>query len=148
MFLIFEEWSLAKKWISPKFQSRVWSSSSRGGHQARPEEEAATRAYIVTEREPKPTPPPPLPYARIPGSPSVITHDKMLRKTQTEAQRLPPCQTASRPHRLPASARKERQASTNDREEPSPAVSPRKVELGRPHSLGSWDGGVVVGGKE
>lgn len=64
VFLIFEEWNSAMKWISSKFQSRVWSSSSKGGHQARPEEEAATRAYIVAGREP---PLPPYPTPVFPG---------------------------------------------------------------------------------
>lgn len=45
-------------------------------------------AYIVTERKNQ-AHHPPLAYARIPGSLSVITHDKTLRKTQTEAQRAP-----------------------------------------------------------
>lgn len=155
VFLIFVDWNLTKKWISSKFQSRVWSSSNQG----RPLSPAGGRGshtVLISSLKERTKASPPLPYARIPGSPSVITHDKTLRKTQTKAQSL------SRPVKLRpdptacllALERRDKRRPTIGRS-PPPAVSPRKVELraGRTRyggvvGAGEGEGGSCVGLKQ
>lgn len=110
VFLIFVEWNLAKKWISPKFQSRVWSSLTRGA--TKPGRRKRHPHGLISPLKEEPNQPP-LPYPTLPSPTPVFPGPLLLlpmtkhcARPKQKAQSLPPCQTASRPHRLAASARK------------------------------------------